>query len=740
MGKRRDVLGLFVPSATIFFLGGAVMTLGLVAARLAAGSLGASLYTWTSIVGVVLGGISLGSYVGGRLSDRFHPRRTLAVLFGLSSAACVAVIVVNNLIGRWSWLWGLSWPTHVLLHIAFLLLAPSLLLGAVAPVAARMAPSCGPTFGRTAGVLCAWGAAGAIAGTFLTGFYLVPTYGCIAMIWIVGAALLGVALLYWTSCWALYLWAMMFAALAVMGMAPAEWAHEAGVGAALRQSNDPSLLYEYETPYSHLAVRQISERPDRRAFCRDSLRHSETVVGEPMRLCQFHADVCAGLTHGLAADRRDLSMLVIGSGGYAFPRYLKASWPEGLVHVIEVDRCVTNVAREAFGLEDASAIEIVHVDARYYLGQSSARRETDEPERLYDFVYADVLSDSSMALPLVTREFNEKIAALLAGDGAYMLSLIDTRGGGQFLGAVVGTLEQTFSQVCVIADRVGPRTMRNAFVVIASQRTFGVTEFLRDHDKHLEFRRLDESEIASLKAKSGHLVLTDDYAPVEDLLGPVVREGVRQRLAYACLREAGQLEVSQRYAHSVRRYRQAAELDPSVGLEAWSQIGAMKLAQDDLHGAAEAFRVAIDHSAEANRQRAALAAAHMDLGIVLRRMGQTGESRTHLAEAAKWFRVDLEKNPDSVVSWEWLGDTLVLAADLKGAADAFDRAMALEPANLVFYEKLAKALELQHRYDEAISVARKHVALLRDLGRRDVALQVGTYIDFLEYQRVKQRR
>ncbi len=740
MGKLRDVLGLFVPSATIFFLGGVVMTLGLVAVRLAAASLGASLYTWTSIVGVILGGIALGSYLGGRLSDRYHPRRTLAVLFGLSSAACVAVIVVNNLIGQWSWLWGLSWPTHVFLHVALLLLAPSLLLGAVAPAVVRMAPSCGPTFGRTAGVLCAWGAAGAVAGAFVTGFYLVPTYGCIAMVWIVGAALLGVALLYWTSCWALYLWAMMFAALAVMGMAPAEWAHEAGVGAALRQSNDPSLLYECETPYSHLAVRQISERPDRRALWRDSLCHSETVVDEPMRLCQFHADVCAGLTHGLAGDRRNLSMLVIGSGGYAFPRYLKASWPENLIRVVEIDRGVTRVAGEAFGLEDTSAIEILHIDARYYVGQLSARRGTSEPERLYDFIYADTVSDSPVTLPLVTREFNEKIATLLAGDGAYLLSLIDIRGGGQFLGAVVGTLEQTFSHVCVVADRVGPRTMRSAFVVIASQRAFDATDFLRDHDEHLEFRRLDESEIASLKAKSGHLVLTDDYAPVEDLLGPVVREGARQRLAHACLREAGQLQVSQRHEHSVRRYRQAAELDPSLALEAWSQIGAMRLAQDDLHGAAEAFRVAIDHSAEASRQRSALAAAHMNLGIVLRRMGQTAELRTHLAEAAKWFRIDLQKNPDSVVSWEWLGDTLVLAEDMKGAADAFDRAMALDPANLVFYEKLAKALELQQRYDEAIAVARKHVALLRSLGRRDVALQVGTYIDFLEYQRVKQRR
>lgn len=740
MSKLRDVLGVFVPSATVFFLGGAIMALGLVVMRLVGASLGTSLHTWTSIIGIGLGGMAFGSYAGGRVADRYHPRRALAVLFGLASAACVAVIVLNTLANRWLWLWGLSWPVQTLVHAAVLLLIPSLLLGAMVPMTARMTAGHGPTFGRAAGGLCAWGAAGAIAGTYATGFYLVPAYGCIAMIWIIGAALLGVALLFWTSCWALYLWAMVFATLATMGMAPAEWARESGEGAALREASDPSLLYERQTMYSHIAVRRVSDRPDRRAFWQDAMPRGEAVVGESTRLHQFHTEVYAGLTRGLAADRSDLSMLVIGSGGYAFPRYLQASWPQGFVQVIEIDPGVTQAAREAFDLEEGSAIETVHVDARYQVEFLSNRRDASDPERPYDFIYADAVRDGLIPVPLVTQQFNEKIATLLADDGAYMLHVVDAPGGGRFLGAVVTTLEQTFAHVCVLADRVGPRATWSAFVVVAAQRAFDTAGCLRDYDEHLEFERLDDSQVAALKAAGGHLVLTDDYAPVEELLASVTPEVARQRLAHRCLREAGRLRFARQYEGSTLRYRQAADLDPSMATEAWSCVGEMKLAQEDLQGAAEAFRIAVVHANEAGRQTMAIAAAHMNLGIVLGQVGRKTDARTHLAEAARWFRMDLRKNPNSVVSWERLGDTLVLARDLEGAVEAFERAMALEPTNLAFYEKLAETLERQQRYDQAIAVARKHVAILKELGRRDVALQVGAYVDFLEYQRVKQRR
>ncbi|HPY51411.1 MAG TPA: fused MFS/spermidine synthase [Sedimentisphaerales bacterium] len=739
MGRLRDVLRLFVPGATAFLVGGCVTAFGLVATRLASGSLGTSLYTWTSVFGVLLTGLVLGGYLGGRFADRFHVRRTLAVLFGLSSAACVAAIVLNNLANHWLWPWQVSWPCHVLLHVSAVFLIPSLLLGAVIPVIAKMALNAGPTLGRAAGVLCAWGAAGSIVGMSLTAFYLVPSYGCTAIVWLIGAALLGMALLYWTSCWALCLWAMVFATLGVMGMGPAEWAREAGVGVCLREARDPNVIYEDETPYGHIAVRRMSDRPNRRSLLRDRIGGTEFVIGEVTRLHDFHTNVFAALTHGVAEGKSVPSMLVLGSGGYAFPQYIATVWPEARVHVVEIDAGVTGAARQALDLKEGMGIEAVHMDVRYGVEQLARERDAGQSPRSYDFIFADAVGSGSVPFQLVTQEFNEKVAGLLAEDGAYMLALVDTCEGGRLLGALVGTLRQTFSHVEVIGEPPSRQSALSSFVVFAAQHACDARRSLEGFDRHMTFRLLDESDVTRIHAGSSHLVLTDDYAPVEDLVAPVVRQGARWRLARRCLREAEQLWAQRHYGESAQRYQRAAQLDASVAIEAWSRVGAVRLAQDDWAGAIEAFQNAVAGGENAGPQKMALASAHRNLAIALQKTGRRAEARVHLTEAAKWFRIDLERNPNSVVSWDRLGDVLARAGDLKGACEAFDRAMVLEPKNLAHYERLAKLLEDQHRYEEAISVVRRHIALLKELGRRDVALQMGQYVDFLEYQKVKQR-
>ncbi|MHC4542267.1 MAG: fused MFS/spermidine synthase, partial [Planctomycetota bacterium] len=75
MGKSKSFLSIAIPSGTVFLSSFCIMVLELVAARLIARHLGSSLYTWTAVIGVVLAGITIGNYLGGRVADRFRPRR-----------------------------------------------------------------------------------------------------------------------------------------------------------------------------------------------------------------------------------------------------------------------------------------------------------------------------------------------------------------------------------------------------------------------------------------------------------------------------------------------------------------------------------------------------------------------------------------------------------------------------------------------------------------------------------------
>ena len=70
-----------IPNATVFISSLCIMVVELVAGRLIARHVGSSLYTWTSVIGIVLAGIAAGNYLGGRLADRYRSRETLASLF-----------------------------------------------------------------------------------------------------------------------------------------------------------------------------------------------------------------------------------------------------------------------------------------------------------------------------------------------------------------------------------------------------------------------------------------------------------------------------------------------------------------------------------------------------------------------------------------------------------------------------------------------------------------------------------
>src|SRR5512135_2326822 len=78
---------LWHPNLIVFISSFCTMVLELVAGRIIAPYVGVSLYTWTSVIGVVLAGISLGNYLGGRLADRWASLRLLGLVFLLGGLA-----------------------------------------------------------------------------------------------------------------------------------------------------------------------------------------------------------------------------------------------------------------------------------------------------------------------------------------------------------------------------------------------------------------------------------------------------------------------------------------------------------------------------------------------------------------------------------------------------------------------------------------------------------------------------
>ena len=138
----------YMPHGIVFLSSACIMVVELVAGRLIARHLGSSLYTWTSIIGVMLAGMSLGNYVGGRMADSRRPQAFLGWLFMLASMACMSTLLLNSLFTRHDLLDGLVFPARVLISVVIIFLLPALVLAAIGCTLARKrerwhCPRCG---------------------------------------------------------------------------------------------------------------------------------------------------------------------------------------------------------------------------------------------------------------------------------------------------------------------------------------------------------------------------------------------------------------------------------------------------------------------------------------------------------------------------------------------------------------------------------------------------------------------
>ena len=502
------------------------MVLELVAGRLIARHVGSSLYTWTSVIGVVLSGIAAGNYVGGRLADRFPPKETLGAIFLVASATCLLIPLLNNRVGGLDAMRDLDWPVRIALHVFLVFFAPSCLLGMISPVAAKMAIVLGQRLGRTIGSVYSWGAIGSILGTFLTGYLLIAKMGTTAVLLSVAAVLLAMALAYGGSSLLPYLWSGVLLAVLTATWAPYPWARTVGERLGFRERGSESVFFQDESAYSFIRVEDVVETPGLRSMTLDYLVHAYVDMEDPDRLHYDYERIYAGVTEEAVKAHHPTetpAALFLGGGGYVFPRWFLRRYPQAYAEVVEIDPQVTRAAFEAFGLEPDTPMRIVHLDARNRVDELYARAARGEVVGKFDLVYNDAFNHYSPPFHLTTLDYVRKLRALMSDDSVFLANTIDIFRSGRFLGAMINTVEEVFPYVytfCTSPGGPSDEDERDTFVVAGSTRLLPVQGL--DYLKY-SAALLSPRDTALLRRRSRGLVLTDDYAPVDNLLTPVIR-------------------------------------------------------------------------------------------------------------------------------------------------------------------------------------------------------------------------
>ena len=519
------------PVATVFVSSLCIMVVELVAGRLIARHVGSSLYTWTSVIGIVLAGIAAGNYAGGRIADRYEPRAALSSLFLMASATCLLIPLLNDRLGALPALREMDWAARIACHVFAVFFLPSCLLGTIGPVAAKMAIEMSRRLGRAVGNVYSWGAVGSIVGTFLTGYFLIARMGTIAVLLSVAAVLLAMAILYRASGLLPWLWCGVTIACSLAAAAPFDWAKTAGKRLGLRHGADEYVFLEEESQYSYIRVEEEIETPGLRSMTLDFLIHAYVDMFDPNDLHYDYERIYAGVTEAaVAAWKPDggARALFLGGGGFVFPRWYARRFPQAYGEVAEIDPAVTRAAFDAFGLEADTPLRIFNLDARNHVDDLLLRMTPDGQSGKFDLVYGDAFNHYSPPFHLTTYEFNEKVRRLMSGRAAFLVNVIDVYRSGRFLGAVIRTLEQSFPYVYVFCTSPGGPSdadERDTFVVVGATGLLDVKSL--DYDRY-SAALLAPEHLDKLRLRSGGLVLTDDFAPVDNLLAPVIRLAERE--------------------------------------------------------------------------------------------------------------------------------------------------------------------------------------------------------------------
>lgn len=682
-------------NATVFLTGAGMMTVELVASRLIARYLGSSLYTWTGVLGVILAGMSLGNYLGGRMADAAKdlPGR-IAALFFAGAAACLAILWLNAWAGASVWLMGWSWPVRILLHMAWAFLLPATVLGTISPMVAKLAIERAAQTGRAIGTLYAWNAVGSIAGTFLTGFYLTAWLGSVRIVACMALLLAVLGLSYAVAARprrrgatagaaagaALFLGAFLLAVLPGAGVA--------GVANALKlrdRASESNAVYFAETQYQILTVTAEEGNPLHRAFYQDKLRHSEADLADLGDLKYPYMRIYDALVNRvLGKNDQPVRLLLLGGGGYVFPNYLSRARPGSDLVVVEIDPGVTRAAQAAFGLPADAPIEIHHMDARNYVADA-LRRNRAEPGSvpLFDLVVCDSVSDYAVPYQLATREFMEQVRALLKPEGLYVMNLIDAYDVGAFMNAIAQTFAVVFPWRGAISavPVLGPR---NTTVFVGANRPLDLADLGAWTTRPGVFSGavLTAANFEELRARNGACVLTDDWAPVENLLAPVVKTD-RIGLLQAALQSGIRAADKQDYPRAVRYFRKALDIAPN-NEDALADLARAQALAGNAAGALDAYAAIVQlYPGNVNARNQA--------AMILMKKARDEQRPAYVAAALEQWSESLKINPAQPDVLNNLGAAALQAGRKDQAIDYWRQALEYAPGEPILLRNLAAA-------------------------------------------------
>ena len=466
----------------VFLTGACSLVVEIAAMRILAPYFGNTIFTTSSVIGVVLGALSLGYFFGGRWSEKTKGEHVFYAVIALAGAAVVAVKIISGVLLP-AFGYKLDIVVGPLIFSLVLFFIPSALLGAVSPLGIKLHTMVNPKkgVGAVAGEIFFWSTAGSIAGSLLAGFVLVPFWGVGRIIIGTGAGLLLLGAAGLSG-------ARRMATLALAG---------AAILAGRWQFVPEGAVYDRDGVYGRITIvdRVLEGKPvryliqDRNAMSGMFLDSDEDV---------FAYSKYFSLYRSIKPEVR--RAVFLGGGAYTLPKELLKEQKKVTIDVVEVEPDLARLAEKYFR---------VPWDPRLTSHVRDGRRFLEETSSLYDLIFGDVYQSlSSIPAHMTTEEFFKLVRERLSPGGVVMVNVIGnlTPAYPSFTFSEIKTFRRVFANSFFVAVESPDALTTQNMIFVGVNGTLGKPVDVGD--KMVDMGKYDLEK---------YPVLTDDYSPVEYL-------------------------------------------------------------------------------------------------------------------------------------------------------------------------------------------------------------------------------
>ncbi|MCX6929422.1 MAG: fused MFS/spermidine synthase [Verrucomicrobia bacterium] len=275
-------------------------------------------------------------------------------------------------------------------------------------------------------------------------------------------------------------------------------------------------VYEATSAYHHI---RVLDEDSLRTLCFDDAEETRMSLRDPLK---GHFEYSEYFHMPWLWNMQITNVLMVGLGGGSVQRSFEHYYPGTKLDTVEIDPAVAQVARKYFHFQESDSQKLHLEDGRMYLRRSQAH---------YQLIILDAYVQgrygSSIPQHLATREFFELVRDHLTTNGVAAYNVIGTMEGSlpDIVGAIYRTLKSVFPQVYLFPARSSQN------VVLIATKTGIKTELplLRQRAAMLERthrvtlpgfgQRVERFQGLPPPSAARSPILTDDYAPVESLVG-----------------------------------------------------------------------------------------------------------------------------------------------------------------------------------------------------------------------------